>query len=162
MELQTSRFGEISVDLNKEVIFAEGLPGFPEVKRFVLLQRQEDAPFFWLQAVEGPDVAFLLVSPPDFSLDYRPQVPEADLKALDLESFGDGHLFLVAVVPENPLEMTVNMRAPVIINPAKRTGRQLILADDSYPMRYPMFEALKGLVASAGSDQEAQGKHSHR
>jgi len=152
MELQTSRFGEISVDLNKEVIFAEGLPGFPEVKRFVLLQRQEDAPFFWLQAVEGPDVAFLLVSPPDFSLDYRPQVPEADLKALSLDSLGDGHLFLVAVVPENPLEMTVNMR----------TGRQLILADDSYPMRYPMFEALKGLVASAGSDQEAQGKHSHR
>ena len=46
-------------------------------------------------------------------------------------------------IPSNPSEMTANLQGPVIINPEKRLGRQVISLSDKYNVRHRILDEMK-------------------
>lgn len=139
MKIQTSRFGEIEVDDEKVLRFPEGVIGFQKLKQFVLIGKKEKM-VMWLQAVDKPEVAFIVVNPYLFEPAYAPQFSEEDLSSIQIKDRADLNVLTIMVVPENPREMTANLLGPIIINNRARMGKQVILTDSHYSVKHPVVK----------------------
>jgi flagellar assembly factor FliW len=95
--------------------------------------------FMWLQSLEDPAVAFLVVAPWAFFPDYSPEVPDEDVEALELREPYNFSLFCLVTVPADPRRMTVNLRGPVVVNLNNRRARQVVVSNPEYPIRQPVF-----------------------
>jgi flagellar assembly factor FliW len=137
--VQTSRFGAIDVDEHRRIHFPEGLLGFPKHKEFALLEDKPGSPFFWLQSLDDPELAFVLTNPFFFKKDYLHGLSPEE-KALFMNEQGEEMvlLTLVSVPSGHPEKASINLLGPIVIDPAKRTGRQLILPSTGYSHRYPL------------------------
>lgn len=159
MVISTSRFGEIDVLDEKIIRFKEGLPGFERCKGFALITAEETAPFHWLQAVDAADVALAVINPFLLFQDYAPRVAESVLQELGDPSDDEILLLTVAVIPSDPTNMTTNLVSPIIINASNNQGRQVILENNEYQIRQPIFNQVRMLVnggeADAGTDTQA-------
>ncbi len=143
MKLCTTRFGEIDIEENKIIIFNSGLLGFPDVKRFVLLNHMNnpDIPFKWLQAVDDPDLLFVVIDPVLFSPDYVRDIEEHDLKELSIAGAADLCIVVIVTIPHDmPELMTANLQGPLIVNTRTMEAKQAVLLDERYPLRYPVFQ----------------------
>lgn len=138
MKIQTSRFGEMEVD-EKIIVFENGLLGFEDVKKYVLLN-DADTAFYWLQSVEKPDLALPCMTPYNVCEDYEPVISEEVFKKLELENDDDALLLCVVVIPQDISKTTINLRAPVIINTANCKAEQVILEDNRYEIRHFVFK----------------------
>jgi len=126
----------------KAILFAAGLYGFPDVKRFVVSEVPGGGDFFKsLIALDRPEVAFTLAYPFAFFADYAPEIPDADIEDLGATKPEDVLVMVIANVPERFKDTTVNLKAPVLFNPHTRKGRQVILQDDRYTTRHRLFKA---------------------
>ncbi len=67
MEIQTTRFGVMSIEDERLMTFPNGLLGFPSHTRFALIQTGSENYFFWLQSVDDPHLAFVVTDPSTFS-----------------------------------------------------------------------------------------------
>lgn len=135
MHLQTTRFGAIEVDTDTIVHFPLGLLGFERFARFILIESDDAEPMRWLQCVDEGGLAFLIVEPGLFFADYSPRLTAEDREFLQLAE-GDAPIFAcLVVIPENPLEMTVNLMGPLVLNADKRLGKQVVLHDSAYSTR---------------------------
>src|SRR5687768_5931065 len=76
MEIETTRFGTLSVEDERIITFPNGLLGFPDHTRFALIQTGEENYFFWLQAVDEPNLAFVVTDPGIFFKDYDVPIRE--------------------------------------------------------------------------------------
>lgn len=152
MKIETSRFGEIEIETDKVITFKEGIPGFEEYTQYILIKADEVGVMYWLQAVEEPEVALCLANSFAVLKDYQPEVTLDDIAELETSDPADIIVLTVLVVPEDVQNMTGNLMAPILINHAKKTGKQLILSADGYSARYPIFEALKDVVALGGAE----------
>jgi flagellar assembly factor FliW len=147
MVIHTSRFGAISITSEDVIQFPEGLLGFNELRGFVLLDDPSDEIFAWLQSCEDPGIAFPLLEPELFAAGYRVQLAKHDLEVLQLASDGSGmRSFAVITIPQDPTQMTANLKAPIVINVAKRIARQCVLQDNSLAIREPIFTRLQQRV----------------
>lgn len=130
-----SQIGAVEVPEGKVITFPEGIYGFEEKRRFALLAQDEDAPWCFVQALDEPDLSFVAMRPAAFFSDYEPEVPPGDRRALGLSPVQPALLLcLVSLLPEG--RVAVNTRAPLVINPERRLGRQVILPDERYPVRF--------------------------
>ena len=84
MKFDTPRFGTIEIEEDKLLQFEQGLPGFPTCKRFVVMDHDRETPLKWLQCVDRPEVAFLVVEPEQVVGSYQVDVPDAVLRQLGL------------------------------------------------------------------------------
>jgi len=142
VKIYTSRFGEIDVDKNKVINFARGILGFPEAKRYVVLDHMNnpEIPFKWLQAIDKSDLAFVITDPLLFYPDYNPGIEEKDLKELKISDSSDyGTIVLVTIPHGEPEKMTANLQGPIVLNLKTRDARQIVLLDDEYSTRYPLL-----------------------
>jgi flagellar assembly factor FliW len=131
----TSRFGEIEVDDAKILHFPEGIIGFPDFKRVALLDHQPGSPFRWLQGVDQPALAFVVIDPlalvPDYPLDaLREMIAREDGRPKDIA------VAAITTVPEPPAPITVNLAAPIVIDSDSRSGAQVILSDPRFKTRH--------------------------
>ena len=92
----------------------------------------------WLQSTENPNLCFILFDPLEFCSDYRVTVADEDVDVLDMEDDNDAKFYVIAVIPENNMEATVNLKSPIIINTKNNKAAQVIAADD-YPIKFPVF-----------------------
>lgn len=102
-----------------------GLLGFEPFKRYVLLSRPEEAPFLWLQVLDHPQLAFVVVSPTVAAADYEPHLAEEDVSFLDLRSPEDALIFNIVTLRAHG-EATVNLKGPVVVNRRTLIGKQVI------------------------------------
>jgi flagellar assembly factor FliW len=119
--------------------FAEPLPGFPAHRDYVLVPADPSGCVFWLQsaAPEGP--RFLAVPAAEFFPDYAPALPGAACVDLGLADSADAQLYCLVSVPDGHIAAaTANVRAPVVVNPATRRARQVVLLDGDHPIRRPL------------------------
>ncbi len=71
MRLMTKHLGEIEYEQEAVISFDEGLPGFENVRSFVLILSEDaELPFHYLQSVDNPSIAFVVTSPFLFVGDY--------------------------------------------------------------------------------------------
>ena len=144
----TVRFGEVTIPKSRVLSFPRGLVGMPSAKNFVFLH-QEDAnsPFFWMQSVDDPRLAFVVCEPQLFFPGYTVPLSGEEQQFLGIQKAEDGTACVILVVPSDPREITANLRGPIIINSDQRVGVQLVLAGDEYPTRAPLFQAEEGGAA---------------
>ena len=141
---KTRHFGEIEYDPIRAIHFPQGLPGFPNCNKFLLMSENEkEDTFFWLQSLDDGDVAFTLMNVYDHIPDYDPKVDEEELSDLGEVEGRSLDIYNIAVIPEYARSMRVNLKAPVVINEAAGLGKQVICANDDYPIRFMIFEELE-------------------
>ncbi len=133
---------ETAGDAGPELVFAHGVPGFPDARRFVLTPlTEDDAPVFVLQGLDEGAPEFAVVPPAPFFPDYSPELGDADVDLLGLESADDALLLLVLTVGDELRDTTANLLAPVVVNQRTRAAAQVILTDTSYDVATRLFSA---------------------
>lgn len=135
MQINTLRFGTIEIDKSEIIIVTEGIIGFPEIKRYVILDMGKDTPFKLFQAVDEPTVGFVIIDPILFKPDYKVKIRKEDLYSLSAENLNEIVTVVIVTIPEDLYKMTANLRGPLLINLKSRLARQLVLADDTYNTR---------------------------
>ena len=121
MTVQTSRFGEITVDSERVISLLSPFLGFPESTRFILKSHGPKSPFMWLQSLDNPQLAFVVLPAALTGLDYRPEIPRQIGKDLMITGDSDREILLILTIPKNnPKEMTANLLGPIVLNPGKR------------------------------------------
>jgi len=138
MKMDTARFGIIDIQEEQKIHFLQGLPGFEELNRFVLIGLDQTRPFLLLQALDA-DIALPVVSPFDILHDYAPVIEESQIRALELAREEDLLVLAVSVIPPEVQFMTANLAAPVLINLANNRGIQAVLDDDRYQTRHLIY-----------------------
>ena len=146
MRIKTSRFGEVEFQEDDLLEFKEGLLGFMQLRKFVILDDPNDEIFAWLQSCESPEIAFPILEPELFAPDISVTIPKSDIDALGLTSAEDARLFCIITIPVDPTQMTANMKAPLLINAPKRIARQCVLQDNNLAIREPVFSRLQQRV----------------
>lgn len=146
MNIHTSRFGLISITTDDVIHFPEGLLGFNELRKFVLLDDPSDEIFAWLQSCDEPGIAFPLLEPELFTTTYSISLTKHDMEVLGLQSKDGIRSFSIITIPQDPTQMTANLKAPIVINVQKRLARQCVLQDNSLAIREPIFTRLQQRV----------------
>jgi len=140
MQITSSRFGKIEVREEEIITFPEGLVGFCSLKRYLIIEREADRPFQWLQAIDNPELAFLITDPLLFCPDYKVELNPQENAILKLGKVNEGKVFVLVVIPEDPSRMRANLFAPLVINASKRLGKQVILEQSGYPLQYQLIK----------------------
>ena len=135
MKILTRIFGEIEISENQKIFIEEGLFGLEDVQEYVLLNSSEDSPFYWLQALDIPDIAFLLVDPTLVVKDYKLSVVEGDLDSINLKDNYDYLLFSIVNLNNDPAKTTANLLGPLVINKENHKAKQVISTNEKYSVR---------------------------
>jgi flagellar assembly factor FliW len=128
--------GSFLVEEASVIHFADGLPGFEQTRRFVLLSSPELAPLHLLHHVDGPPASFLAVDPRVVLPGYRTALGAADRARLGAGD--DGALLWLALVTMGEQGPSVNLRAPIVVNPGTMIGCQVMPHNSLYPLRHPL------------------------
>ena len=141
MTIKTRDFGTVEISEEKVYHFIQPLFGFEQYTDFVVLHDEEiGESIVWLQSAQEPQLCFIMMDPNVVAEGYSPELPsEFD----SLLGEGDCFCWVVAVVPEDFRESTVNLKSPVFLNPENKRGAQIILEGD-YPVRFPITKGGAG------------------
>ena len=138
MEIDTTRFGKLSVDDDRIMTFPRGLLGFPAYTRFALIQTGQENYFFWLQSVDEPALAFVVADPSIFFKDYDVPIREEVQAELQLEDPGHVQVFVICNKVDEWL--TGNLLGPLVVNAINRTGAQVVLTEKKWTTRQPLLK----------------------
>jgi len=158
IKVKTSRFGEIEVSENDLIELPNGLIGFPELKKYVLLDHdRQESPFKWLQSLDDGAIAFVLINPLLFKPDYTVEVTEVEVADLEFKNEEDAVISVIVTIPSNPQNMTANLKAPLVFNLGNRRGKQLVLSNSQYTTRHNIMDEVRSHAATseASSVKEA-------
>ena len=153
MDIQSTRFGTLSVDDERIIEFPSGLLGFPEHKRFALIQTGEENYFFWLQSVDEPNLAFVVADPAIFFKGYEVPLRDETRQELRLGDEEGAERFLQVFVICNKVGewLTGNLLGPLVVNAANRLAQQVVLTEKKWTTRQPLLRLESEVVlAKAG------------
>jgi flagellar assembly factor FliW len=137
MRVSGTRFGEIELDDAKIIIFAGGLIGFPDAKRYVLLDSLQAGQVGWLQSLDLPALAFPVVDGTAIDASY-PQPPAEQLgREAGFET--DDLAVLVIVAAPKGKGLYANLLAPLVVDLTSRTGVQVVLDPRKYAAAVPLL-----------------------
>ncbi len=139
MLIKTVNFGELEVPEDTIINFKEGLPGFPQIHRFAILELEDLKPFQYLQALDDPPIALFVINP--FAIDptYEFRLTESDMEDVNSKNSKELAVYSVATIPDDPSQATINLMAPIVINDRDRCGKQIILHESKYSVRHPLL-----------------------
>ncbi len=144
MKIQTRDFGEQEIALEDIITFPNGLFAFEDARRFVLMSPLGDeASPMWLQSAEGSSPCFIVFKPTELFDNYIPELSEEDMKVLKLEDNDVLEYLVIAVIPEDYKQTTVNLKSPIIINRNKKIAIQTIL-QQSFSLKHPIYQTAEG------------------
>lgn len=120
--------------------FLDGLPGFEHHRRFVLVSGPALEPFTMLQGL-GPDApAFAALDPRRVEPGYALALEPGDRVRLQDDGATPLVWLALAIVRDSGV-VTVNLRAPLVINPVTLRGIQVIQPDCAYAFDHPLQAA---------------------
>ncbi|NRR23250.1 flagellar assembly protein FliW [Brevibacillus sp. MS2.2] len=127
---------EISVG---KLFFEDGLPGFPEMQFFQISKEDANVPFFQMQSTEDESIGFWLADPFVFVPDYQFDLPDYAKAALRLDEEDISVAVLNIITLREKGQVTINLKAPIVINRNNRMAKQVILNEEKYSLRHPLF-----------------------
>lgn len=144
MKIKTKFFGEIQVDEDKIIKFEDGIPGFENLTKFLFMtDSDQNSPFCWIQSIEDVEIVFTLFDVFSILPNYNPSIEEAFLKSLGEFEDEDLLIYSIANIPNNVKEMTLNLKAPIIINLKTNKAKQIICANEDYDIKYYVYNEIK-------------------
>jgi flagellar assembly factor FliW len=152
VKVKTTRFGDLDVNNQDVITFKEGILGFDNLKRFFIVDPNDQTLILWLQSIDDEKVAFPMIEPKIFKPDFIVSLLPAEMLSLNLESINDASIYTVLTIPSNVTDMSANLKAPIVINSKMNTARQIVLQNSKLEVRYPMYTELKKYIVSYASD----------
>jgi len=147
VKIATTRFGEIDINEAGLIHMRGAILGFGRLKRYVLLIHDENTPLWWLQSVDDPAIAFVVINPCIVKPDYSPVLPKEDRDLLEIRSNEEIALLSIVTIRPQPLRVTANIRAPILINAANRMANQIVLDNPDYPIQYDVLDNKENIGA---------------
>jgi flagellar assembly factor FliW len=144
---QSIRFGTVEVQAEDVIEFPFGLIGLGGL-RYALIDRNPGTGFLWLHAVDDPALALPVVSPHQFFSTFSLQIAPEDRERTGIEDAAGAQLYVTVRATPNPLDITANLRAPLVIRDGH--GYQVINTNEDAPLQAPLFT----LPARLSSDKE--------
>lgn len=152
MKAKTRLFGEIEIEDAKIIQIDQGIIGFPELRNFTLIfdsEREGKSVIMWLQSMDEGDIAIPVAAPTDLLKEYNPTVDNGLLENLGDLTPENTYILVTVTVPENIEDISVNLKAPIVINTDTNKGCQLIVEDD-YAVRHKIYDLIKDGKKKAG------------
>jgi flagellar assembly factor FliW len=134
-QMKTTKAGQPIPE--RVITFGQGLPGFEEHRRFVLMASPALDPFALLQGAGADSPSFVGIDPRLVDPAYQTPLGHDDLARLEARD-DDSLLWLVLVAAQPDGSATVNLRAPVVINPASMRGIQVVPHESPYRLDQPL------------------------
>lgn len=141
MLVQTINFGSLEIPENRVVTFQEGLPGFPQIHRFAIVEMEALKPFQYLQSLDEPPISLFVINPFLIDPSYEFRLTDADMEDVNGTNSAELTVYVVATIPEDPNGATLNMMAPIVINDRGRRGKQVILHESKYSVKHPLLHS---------------------
>jgi len=130
MKIRNSQFGEIEFDDRIIISFPEGIIGFEELKRFIIVEDEDFKPFRWLISVDEPEIGFAIIEPSLVAEDYYNRAG-FDQKI---------HVvFAIVTLNKDVSKISVNLKAPIVIDRVKNLGKQVILENSDFEISHSLF-----------------------
>lgn len=140
MKFESKYFGEIEFEEENIIVFHNGLVGFEDKTKFIVIYNPNpELPFHWLQSLDDSALTFVVCSPFAFTDKYEFDIPEMDEKELELSNPEDVLIYAITVIPDVMEETSINLKAPIVINTRTKIGKQLVLDTDKYPIKFKIF-----------------------
>lgn len=128
MQISTQHFGPVEIEVDDILLFPRGIVAFEDCQHWVLLSDEQNPALAWLQSVGRSEVAVPVVSPRRFAPEYSVHVSRGQLQPLEISQFD--RAYVLTVVSQSDGDLTLNLKAPLIINLDRRLGRQVITTDE--------------------------------
>lgn len=136
IKFASTRFGQLEVSPSALITIPGGIIGFADLTKYVLLDY--NPPFSWLHSVEQSDLAFVVVNAAEFGDEYTFPLPVGD-RDLDLRDSDMPAIMNLVSVRSDPKLTTVNLKAPIVVNPRTMIGKQVVLDNPRFPVRMPLW-----------------------
>lgn len=147
MLITTKYLGAIEINEDKIIYFQAGLPGFTDEKQFIIIDLPENDVIKILQSVTTADLAFIITNPHHFHKEYEFKLDESTIEALKIKEEQDVAIFSIMTLKDPFKNSTINLQAPIVINSRAKLGKQYILNETDYAMRFPITDpSIKGSV----------------
>jgi flagellar assembly factor FliW len=143
--LESQALGQVTVSEDQIITFPSGLPGFPDEHRFALINDHLEPPFYCLQSVDNPALAFVVGDPSALVPEYQPKNGARTLQELGANSPEDLQaLVTLTIPPGRPREITANLMSPLLINPEQKIGKQVVIEKPHYSHQHPILAVKPG------------------
>lgn len=139
MQVTTTRFGTIEIADEQLVTLVDGMLGFTEATRFALIDDEVGEPFQWMQSLDEPSLAFVVIDPSLLLAEYHFSVKKEQIRALKTADVEDLQVFTIVTMAGEILDVTVNLQGPIVMNKNTRIGLQIVLNDPKFSTRHPLF-----------------------
>jgi len=139
-----TRLGEMDLSGKEIITFEEGIPGFDHLRKFAIISVPRTEPIKWLISLEDENVALPIIDPWIVRPDYHVDIPEKDVRDLEIEKKEDVSVWCVVVVPKDkPEDATINLLAPIVVNMKNGKAKQIIMETDEYTIRHRIKDELE-------------------
>lgn len=150
MTIVSRDFGEINITESDVITFPSGIFAFEDARRFIVISPLGENVFpMWLQCIDNVELCFIVFNPYQFYENYSIKIENSDKQIIELSDKETAEYLVVAVIPQNYKNATVNLKSPIIINSKKKLAVQVI-AYENYPLKHPVFH--KEESSHAGSN----------
>jgi flagellar assembly factor FliW len=129
-----------------------GILGFSDC-RYVLLSPAK-GPFCWLQSVDDPALAFVVVDPRTSLPDYEVKLNGEEYSRLGLNESSEVVVLALVTMHLNPLDITMNLLGPLVVNPGNMTALQIVMEGCGYTTRFPYFHNMASDGGKPGPRKE--------
>lgn len=139
MKVQTSRFGVLEIDETKIITMTQPFLGFPDSIRFILQPHGPESPCMWMQSLDEPGLAFVVIPPSTIHSRYRPEITGYVKSELRADESSTLDILVILTIPrDDPSAVSANLLGPVVINVNKRLARQILLDPLKYDCSWPI------------------------
>ncbi len=139
--IKTSRFGSLDINEDKIITMTTPFLGFAEERQFILLPHGPGSAFWWLQAVDNPNLAFVVIQPAVINQEYHPAIPPHCQQELQAADQNDLEILVILTIPKGqPEAMTANLLGPFVLNPVKKIAKQILLDPSQYDPCWPVMK----------------------
>ena len=155
MNVKTRHFGEVDIDDSKVITMENGLFGFENYKKFVLLydSSSDEIPSIqWLQSVDEELLALPVMIPTTIVPDYNPVVEDDTMASLGEWNEESISILVTVTVPIDIKNMSINLKAPIIINTDTMKGCQVIAENPEYEVKYKIHDLLAAAREKKGEE----------
>lgn len=139
MEILSPIHGTIVYEEDEIITFEKGVPGFQDLKNFVIKEVGEDSPFSILQSIEDKEIGFILISPFLVNDKYEINLSKEIINNLKIKSPDEVLLYSIVTLNSNMKGITANLKAPIIINLDTKKAEQYIIDKDTYKIKEKIF-----------------------
>jgi flagellar assembly factor FliW len=143
MKLNTKYHGIKDYEESDIITFGKGIPGFDNLKKFILFDVEDNEVFKVLHSIENNEIGFLVISPFDVDKSYEFNLDDETIDSLRIKEPADAMVLNTVTLNSKLEDITVNLKAPIIINLNKKLGQQVILDNEKYGVKHKLINNSK-------------------